>query len=277
MQKVRREGKGRASPRGEKIKAVDTLVNQLQTSPVVGVLTLHKMPASALQKMRRALDGKATIKVEKKNMIALALEKAGKKELVDKLSSQPALMFASENPFKLYNFINKNKTNASAKPGDIAPEDITVPAGPTDIPPGPAISALSKVKIIAKVEGGKLAVTKDCLVAKAGDVISSDLASALSMVKLKPMKIGLDVVSLWENGTIYNKDVLFVDDVKIVSDLALAYKQAFNLSFNSGFPVKETVEVMLIKAVQEAKSLETEVSAKTVKPAEAPAPAEQQT
>ena len=259
---MKRQGKGRASPRNEKVNAVDTLAKQLQSSPVIGVLTLHKMPASALQKMRRALDGKATIKVEKKNMIALAFEKAVKKELVEKLSSQPALMFANEDPFKLYNFIYKNKTSAAAKPGDVAPEDITVPAGPTDIPPGPAISALSKVKIIAKVEGGKLAVTKDCLVAKAGDVISSELASALSMVKLKPMKIGLDVVSLWENGTIYNKDVLFVDDVKIVNDLALAYKQAFNLSFNSGFPVKETVEVMLIKAVQEAKSLESEVNAK---------------
>lgn len=264
MRKMRKEGKGRASPRNEKVSAVDVLAKQLQISPVVGVLTLHKMPASALQKMRKALDGKATIKVERKNIIALALEKAGKKDLVEKLGSQPALMFANEDPFKLYMFIYKNKTSASAKPGDVAPEDITVPAGPTDIPPGPAISALSKVKIIAKVEGGKLAVTKDCLVAKAGDVISSDLASALSMVKLKPMKIGLDVVSLWENGTIYNKDVLFVDEVKIVNDLALAYKQAFNLSFNSGFPVKETVEVMLIKAVQEAKSLETEVNAKGV-------------
>jgi len=85
MPKMKRQGKGRASPRNEKVNAVDTLAKQLQSSPVIGVLTLHKMPASALQKMRRALDGKATIKVEKKNMIALALEKAGKKELVESL------------------------------------------------------------------------------------------------------------------------------------------------------------------------------------------------
>lgn len=284
MPKMKKQGMGRASPRDEKINAVDALAKQLQTSLVIGVLTLHKMPAFALQKMRKALDGKATIKVERKSIIALALEKAGKKELIEKLSSQPALMFANEDPFRLYMFVYKNKTSASAKPGDVAPEDIIVPAGPTDIPPGPAISALSKVKIIAKVEGGKLAVTKDCLVAKAGETISADLASALSMVKLKPMKIGLDVVSLWENGTIYNKEVLFVDEVKMVNDLALAYKQAFNLSFNSGFPVKETVEMMLIKAAQEAKSLESSVNEKmgaqaqpveTAAPTEAAAPTDQ--
>jgi len=273
----RPEGKrrGRANPRDEKVKAVEQLAKQIQSSPVVGVLTLHKMPTAALQKMKRSLDGQASIKVEKKSVIALALESAGKKELTEKLGSQPALMFATQNPFKLYNFINKNKTSAAAKPGDVAPEDITVPAGPTDIPPGPAISALSKVKIIAKVEGGKLAVTKDCLVAKAGDVISSDLASALSMVKLKPMKIGLDVVALWENGSVFTKEQLFVDEAKMLNDLALAYKQAFNLSFNSGFPVKETVEFMLIKAAQEAKSLELSVNEKIGTQAQPTTPAEQ--
>ncbi len=262
MGKVKKQGKGRANPRDDKVKAVDALTKQLQSSPVVGVLTLHKMPAAALQKIRKAFDGKATIKVERKNIIAFALEKAGKGELIAKLSSQPALMFADRDPFRLYSFIEKNKISSAAKPSDVAPDDIVVPAGPTDIPPGPAISALQKVKIIAKVEGGKLAITKDCLVAKAGETISVDLASALGMVKLKPMKISLDVVAFWENGNIYDKSVLYVDENKMVSDLALAYQQAFNLSFNSGFPVKETVEVMIIKAIQEAKSLEAEVSIK---------------
>ena len=270
---MRRAGRGRPNPRDEKIKAVESLVKQMQSAPVIGVLSLHKMPAAALQKIRYALGDQASIKVDLKSVIALALEKTGKKELIDKLGSQPAIMLANKDPFRLYKFIDRNKTSATAKPGDVAPEDIVVPAGPTDIAPGPAISALTKVKIAAKVEGGKIAIGKDSLVAKAGEVISVELASALGLVKLRPMKVGLNVVAFWENGNIYSKDVLYVDEEKILSDLALAYKQSFNLSVNSGFPVKETVEVMLIKAIQEAKSLESEVNAKGATPTE-PAPSQ---
>ncbi|MEM5814553.1 MAG: 50S ribosomal protein L10, partial [Candidatus Aenigmatarchaeota archaeon] len=213
--------KGRAEPRKDKIDAVGALAAKISKYPVVGVMSLHKVPADALQKIRSELS-EAVIKVERKAVIEKALEKSGKTELTKQLGSQPAIIMSGMNPFKLYKFILKKKSKAAAKPGDIAPEDIVVPAGPTDIPPGPAISALTKVKIAAKVEGGKIAVAKDSPVAKKGDVISPELASALSMLKLQPMEIGLDISALIENGTLYGKDALAVDESKILADIGLA-------------------------------------------------------
>ena len=250
--------RGRAAPRQEKIDAVQKLVSEIKKYPVIGILSLHKMPAAALQKIRNELSETAKIKVERKAVLQKALEESGKTELLALLSSQPAVVMTEMNPFKLYKFAQSKKSKVSAKPGDIAPEDIIVPAGPTDIAPGPAISALSKVKIIAKVEGGKLAVARDCLVAKAGDVISSELASALGMVKMTPMEVGLDIVGLSELGTLYKKDVLAVDEAKILADIQLAALQAFNLSLNTGFPTKQTIVPMITKAFLNAKSLALE-------------------
>ena len=247
--------KGREKPNVKKVEAVETLTGEMQKRNVVGVLTLHKVPAAALQKIRQELSGEAMIKVEKKNVIKFALEKSGKKELEEFLNSQPAVITADMNPFKLYRLIRQKKSKAAAKPGDIAPEDIVVSAGPTDIPPGPAISALQKVKVAARVEGGKIAVAKDSLVAKAGDKISTDLASALSMLKMKPMEIGLDIEALLEEGMLYRKDVLAVDEEKVLADISLAASQAFNLSINSGYPTKQTIEAMISKAFLEAKAL----------------------
>jgi len=246
--------KGRLEPRKDKIDAVDALAAKISKYPVVGVMSLHKVPADALQKIRGELS-EAVIKVERKSILQKALEKNGKADLASLLESQPAVVLSSMNPFKLYKFILKKKSKAAAKPGDIAPDDITVSAGPTDIPPGPAISALAKVKIAAKVEGGKIAVAKDSVVAKKGDVISAELASALAMLKIQPMEVGLDITALTEGGVLYGKDALNVDEAKIMAEIGLAAVQAFNLSLNSGYPTKQTIRPMITKAFLNAKSL----------------------
>lgn len=246
--------KGRAVPRRDKMEAVDALATKMSKYPVVGVMSLHKVPADALQKIRGELS-EAVIKVERKSVIEKALEKSGKADLIKLLGSQPAIIMSGMNPFKLYRFILKKKSRAAAKPGDIAPEDVTVPAGPTDIPPGPAISALTKVKIAARVEGGKIAVAKDSLVVKKGEVISADLASALSMLKVQPMEIGLDISALVENGTLYLRDALAIDETKILGDIRLAALQAFNLSLNSGYPTRQTIGPLITRGFLNAKTL----------------------
>jgi len=247
--------KGRAEPRKEKVELVARLSKEIASSPVIGILSLHKMPAAALQRIKGTLAGQAGIRVVKKNLLRLSLEKAGKAELVELLGSQPAIMLSTMNPFKLYRTIDRNKSPAAAKPGDIAPADIVVPAGPTDIPPGPAISTLTKIKIAAKVEGGKIAIIKDSRVAKAGEKISADVAAALSMVKLQPMSVGLDVVSIWEGGTLYRKSVLAIDEVKFNTDLMRAISGAINLSVHAGWPTRQTIGIMLTKGFAEAKTL----------------------
>lgn len=252
--------KGRKEPRKDKIEAVERLSQNISKHPVIGVMSLHKVPTSALQKIKNELAPDAVIKVERKSVLHKALEKSGKHDLAKHLSSQPAVIMSGMNPFRLYRFIRMKKTKAAAKPGDIAQQDITVPAGPTDIPPGPAISALSKVKITARVEGGKIAVAKDSPVANAGDVISSELASALSMLKMQPMEIGLDISALMENGIVYGRDVLAVDETKVLADLSLAAGQAFNLSLNSGYPTKQTIGPMITKAFLNAKTLGIDAS-----------------
>jgi large subunit ribosomal protein L10 len=167
-------------------------------------------------------------------------------------------MLANENPFKLYMFLQKKKTPAAAKPGDIAPNDIEVKAGPTDIMPGPAISTLSKIGLAARVEGGKIAVAKDKVVLKAGEKVSLELASALQLLKLQPMEIGLNVAVIDEKGTVYNREQLFVDDQKLIADIQRAVHSAFNLSINAEIPMKETIGFMLAKGSLEAKALASE-------------------
>ena len=250
--------KGRKEPRKEKIEAVEKLAEAIRSYPVIGVLNLYKTPASALQKIKKELKGKAVIKVAKKSTLDFALDKAGKSNLKEFTKGYPALMLSNLDPFRLYLFLQRKKTPASAKPGDVATNDIEVKAGPTDLPPGPAITSLTKVGIPAKVEGGKIAIAKDKVVCKSGEKVSLDLASALQLLKIQPMEVGLNVAVFEENEIVYNRDRLFIDETKLLNDIQLAIQNAFNLSINADYPTKETIGFMLSKAQMQAKQLAAE-------------------
>ncbi len=144
---------------------------------------------------------------------------------------------------------------ANAKKGDVVKQDILISAGPTTLPPGPAISALSKVGLKASVQGGKIAIMSDKIILKAGETVTDDLANVFGMLKLEPMEIGLDLVAVWENGTIFGKDVLDVSTEDYIRDLENCVRKAVNLSVNTGYPTKNTINLMLTKAFSEARSL----------------------
>lgn len=239
----------------EKIKKVEELANLLNKHRVIGILNMYKTPASALQKIRSMLRDKAVIKICKKSRMLFVLEKIGKKDLKKYVKDYPGLMLTDMDPFRFYLFLQRNKTPVFAKPGDVAEKDIEIKAGPTDLMPGPAISTLSKVKIPAKVEAGKISVIKNVVVCKSGDKITGDIATALQLLKIKPMNITLNVVVMSENGTIYESNQLYIDEKKLFEDLLKAVQYGFNLSIESGWITKQNISLLITKAFLNAKQL----------------------
>src|SRR3989344_6409199 len=107
---------------------VQQLVADVKEYPIVGVVDLHTLPAQQLQVMRRMLaKSKVEIVMARKRLLKRALEASQLKnvqELSDKIKGMPALILARDNPFTLYSIIQKNKSEAPAKPGQISPRDI---------------------------------------------------------------------------------------------------------------------------------------------------------
>ena len=239
-----------------KIKAVEDLAELIKKYRVLGIINLRKTPAAALQKIKSSLKDKMLVKVAKKSTIVFALDKVGKNNLKDYVNVSPALILTNEDPFKIYLALERNKTLIFAKSGDKAPEDIVIKEGPTDLPPGPAISTLTKVKLPAKVVGGTISILRDKVICKAGEEIDLDVASALQLLKLKTLRVGLDVVVMEEGGKVYTKDQLYIDVERLMSDIRIASMNALNLSLNIEYPTKENIKLMVIMAHLNAKALE---------------------
>ncbi|MDI6825896.1 MAG: 50S ribosomal protein L10 [Candidatus Aenigmarchaeota archaeon] len=244
----------------EKKKLDVIAIKQLiEKYPVVGVIDLFKMPSRQLQSIRKNLKEVALIRMCKKRMISLALKEVKGRKNIEKLGElkpkEPALIFSEMDPFKLFKTFKKNKSKGYAKPRDIAPEDITIPAGPTNLLAGPAIGELQRLKIPAMVKEGRIHVREDFLVAKKGEMISDQLANVLKKLDIQPMEIGIDILGLWEGEIVYSKDVLDVDESEYIKDIKNAYINALNLCVNTCYPNKESIKILLQKAYQNGKNL----------------------
>jgi large subunit ribosomal protein L10 len=242
----------------EKLKQVEELKKKIEKYSTICLLDMFKLPSKQLQQIAKELRGKAEIKVAKKSILIHAIRGLSKEkisELENHLPSLPAIIFTNLDAFRFYSAIDKLKSPTFVKEGDIAEEDIEIKAGPTSLLPGPVIGELSRAGIPAGIEEGKIAIKKDVIVAKKGDKISKALADVLKKLKIQPIKIGLNIVAIYENGKIYLKDILEL--IKTYPEkLKEAFNQALNLSINISYPTKENIKFLLVKAFNTAKNLE---------------------
>jgi large subunit ribosomal protein L10 len=239
--------------------AVDSLVKLMLEYPIVGAVNMENMPTPQLQNMRAQLRGTVVIQMTKARLIKMAIaevkgKKKGIEELEQYLRGMPALLFTRENPFKLYKTIQKNKSNAPAKAGQRASKDIWVKAGGTSFSPGPIIGELGGVGIKA----GIVAIKQDKLVVKEGEIISGKMASILSRLKIEPMEIGLDLVATYEDGTIFTKSVLHIDESEFKAKLETASRWGFNLAMETCYPTRETMPLLIGKAFKQSKAVSVE-------------------
>jgi large subunit ribosomal protein L10 len=242
-----------------KKQQVQALVQDIQQYPIIGLVNLQSLPAQQLQKMRALLLKKdVKIIMARKKLLQLALANS-KLENIDQLTAKikgmPAFIFSKSNPFTLYGTLQRNKSEAPAKAGQIAPKDITVKAGATNFAPGPIISELAAVGIKTKVEDGKLAIIADVIVVKEDEEISSAVAETLKRLDIKPMEIGLDLVAVWEKGTIFDAKQLHIDEAEYSANFTQAASWAMNLAMEMAYPTADTTEMLLQKAFREAKAI----------------------
>ncbi|MBI2101763.1 50S ribosomal protein L10 [Candidatus Woesearchaeota archaeon] len=243
-----------------KKEIVGNLINLISEYPIIAVVNMENLPAPQLQTMRAQLRGKFVMTMTKRRLMKLAIaatkqKKKGIESIEAHLGGMPALIFTKENPFKLSKTLQKSKSPAPAKANQTAPRDIIVNKGATSFAPGPIIGELAMAGIKSGVEGGKVAIKEDVVVVKSGEKIKPKVAEILTRLGIQPMEVGLDLVAVYENGLIYTRDVLSVDESEYKNRLSNASRWAFNLAFSISYPTKSNINLLIGKAYNDAKAI----------------------
>lgn len=245
----------------EKIRAAGELSKLMGSYQTIGFIDLTKLPTKQFQNIRKFLGDKAVVKICKKTVIKFALKKLKREniaELEKFVPSQPGIVLTNLSTFQFYKIVNQLKSSTFVKEGDVIERDVEIKAGPTELLPGPVISEFAKVGIPAGVEGGKIAIKKDVVVARKDSKITKELASVLRKLKIEAVEVKLNIVVLYENGKIYTKDILKLVE-EYPNKLREAFSKALNFSLGISFPTKENVKYLFAKAYQQAKALESKI------------------
>jgi len=236
-----------------KKEAVSELTTRIAKSKVVGIIDIRGVPAPAFQTMRTNLRGKAEIVMLKNTLLKIALQEAGKQrkgldKLTDSVDGQCAVVTTDLNPFRLFRQLDATKTKMPARGGEIAPDDIEIKAGETPFKPGPVVGELQKAGLPAAIEQGKVVIKKDKLLVKKGDKIPREVALVLGKLEIFPLTVGLNLSAAFEDGFVYQKDILAVDDVQVLNQVRQAAAGALNLAVFASYPTVMSIKPMLANA-----------------------------
>lgn len=283
---------------GRKASQINTLTSLAEQNSVIGLVDLSGISSKALQGIRRLLrtggEVEATIKVAKNTVKAIAFENVSstsKKEdmqkIIPHINGSCAVIFTNTNPFKLQQFLNKNKVPAPAKTGQISAVDVFVPEGTTNLDPGPIISELGSIGLKTRIDKGKIRITKTAKVLSVGDTVSESHSIVLSRLGIQPFKVGLKLSIVLEKGDLIEGNVLEVDEDKIIADLRQAHlnalvlatspdvsyysdvstpillktaiSQALSVAVESGYVTDNTIDLLVAKSSKEAEILKQKV------------------
>jgi large subunit ribosomal protein L10 len=243
-----------------KQEVVGELSGLIEKYPVVGIVDISELPARQFQQIRQKLRSEAVIIVSKNTLLRRVLEKSAERdaklrELAGLVGGQSGLVFSKMNPFRLSKFLRNSRVNAPAKPGSKSPRDIVIPAGETDLPPGPVVGELQRVGIKARIQAGKVVVLEEHHILKIGDVITKETSDVIAKFGIMPLELGLKLRAAFEGGTIFSGSVLDVDDKVVIAQLIESRASAFNLAVNTCYPARETISILLLKSEASAMNL----------------------
>ena len=241
-----------------KLKLVAELADKIKESKTVLIASTKGLPSSQFHEIKKNLRGKADIRVAKKSIVIRAIgkvEKGALQNLKSHIGADIALFFSSLDAFELSALLSDNQSSARAKAGDIAPEDIVVEPGPTDLLPGPAISELSSVGLKVVVEGGKLAIKQGAIIVKAGEPIKENAASVMAKLGIAPMKVGFEPIAAYDAREEKIFSGIKIDKKKTLEELRESIRKALGFAVNVKFPTPETVRYFISRAGIEEKAL----------------------
>ena len=247
---------------GWKKDRVSELTEIFSSDGVVAVVDVSGVPASNMIDMRNTLRERMSITMAKKSLMRIAWSEAGRPEeeieaLLDG-AHQPCVVHShSMNAFEIFGELEKTRQGRPAKAGERFPDDLTVPAGPTEFGPGPIVGEFNAVGIPAKIDKGKVAIQKDTTFSQ-GDEISADLGIMLAKLGINPIEIGLILTGAIEAGHFFQSSDLDLDTDGLRNDIVSATSGAFNLACNVRWFSSTTTPTLISKASSEALSVALE-------------------
>ncbi|CAO2587792.1 60S acidic ribosomal protein P0 [Lemmus lemmus] len=158
-----------------------------------------------------------------------ALEK-----LLPHIRGNVGFVFTKEDLTEVRDALLANKVPAAARAGAIAPCEVTVPAQNTGLGPEKT-SFFQALGITTKISRGTIETLSDVQLVKTGDKVRASEATLLNMLNISPFSFGLIIQQVFDNGSIYNPEVLDITEQALHSHFLEGVRNVASVCLQIGY------------------------------------------
>jgi len=242
------------------------LINLLEEYPKMLIVNADNVGSNQMQRIRLALRGDAVVLMGKNTMIRKVIRGQMEKNpalesLLPLIRGNIGFVFTKGDLSRVRDKVAANKVAAPAKAGTVAPNDVVIPKGNTGLEPTQT-AFLQALNIPSKINKGQIEIINDVALIKAGTKVGSSEATLLAKLNIKPFAYGLALLSVYDNGAVYEPSVLDLTDEDLLSKFRAGVANIASLGLQIGYPTIASLPHSLINGFKNvlAVALQTEVS-----------------
>lgn len=244
------------------------LIQLLKEHSKILIVHADHVGSAQMQQIRKALRGTATVLMGKNTMIRKAIrghvgEMPELEKILPHVKSNIGFVFCKDDIQEVRKVITENRVPAAARAGVFAPCDVSVPAGPTGLDPSQT-SFFQALSIATKINKGQIEITNPVGLIQKGDKVGSSEAVLLTKLNIKPFSYGLELVAVYDEGSVYDPEVLDLTDDDLVSKFMNGLNNVAGLSRQIHFLTSAAVPHLILDCFKNlvAVILDTEYSFK---------------
>jgi len=221
------------------------LVSLLEEYSRILIVTADNVGSNQMQQIRKAMRGQAVLLMGKNTMIRKAIrDQLTKTPLLEGIlphvKGNIGMVFTNGDLADIRTKLTELKIQAAAKAGSIAPIEVIVPAGNTNMEPTKT-SFFQALSIPTKINRGTIEIINDIHLLTVGQKVSLSQAALLQKLGIKPFQYGLKVVTVYDNGAVYPAAVLDLTDDDILKKFFRGVSNVAALSLQIGYPTVVSV------------------------------------
>lgn len=222
-------------------KLIDLCINHPQAL-IVGI---DHVGSLQMQNIRIELRGKAVVLMGKNSMIRKGLQ-IGHEENPDKgmdklrsiMVGNVGFIFATNCSLDhIREVLAQHRVMASAKAGQVAVVDWTIPAGSTGMDPSQT-AFFQALNIGTKIVKGQIELVSEYQILKIGDKVSASQQVLLGKLGVKPFEYGMAVRDVYQDGAVFSAAVLDIKPEVLMSKFFSGMANMAAFSRELGIPTE---------------------------------------
>jgi len=230
------------------------LENLLEEYPKCFIVGADNVGSKQMQEIRIALRGKAVVLMGKNTMMRKAIRGYMEKNpdlerLLPHIKMNVGFVFTKEELITVRDLLLANKKAAPAKAGALAPVDVTIPAQNTGMGPEKT-SFFQALQIPTKITKGTIEIIQDVPIIKIGDKVGASEATLLNMLKISPFTYGLLIQKVYDNGSIFDPEILDITDEDIKAKFMAGVANVAALCLSINYPTIASVPHSIVNGMK---------------------------